>query len=154
MHWLDLIKAGCQSDAMTQGPVWRSRDLRMVFGALLFSHRGTGVYGVAFPWFTTLRTRNPLLIGLVAMVPQLPWVFFALPAEVWTDRVDCIALRVSCADADRVRRAIRPDAGASARPHRTRRVLARPSGRVEMAGRTGYGGGRGLCWGFSTSFMT
>jgi MFS family permease len=73
---------------MSQTPLWRNRNFRLVFGASVFSHLGTGVYGVAFPWFATLLTRDPLLIGLVAMAPQLPWVIFALPAGVWTDRLD------------------------------------------------------------------
>ncbi len=73
---------------MMHDPLWRNRNFRLVFGASVFSHLGTGVYGVAFPWFATLLTRDPLLIGMVAMAPQLPWVFFALPAGVWTDRLD------------------------------------------------------------------
>ena len=73
---------------MSHEPLWRNPSFRFVFGASLFSHLGTGVYGVAFPWFATLLTRNPLLIGLVAMAPQLPWVVFALPVGVWTDRLD------------------------------------------------------------------
>ena len=66
----------------------RNRNFRLVLGAAVFSHLGTGVYGVAFPWFATLLTRDPFLIGVVAMAPQLPWLFFALPAGVWTDRLD------------------------------------------------------------------
>ncbi len=73
---------------MSHEPLWHNRNFRLVFGASALSHLGTGVYGVAFPWFATLLTRNPLLIGLVAMAPQLPWLFFALPAGVWTDRLD------------------------------------------------------------------
>ena len=73
---------------MVHKALWRNHNFRFVFGASVFSHLGTGVYSVAFPWFATLLTRDPLLIGMVAMAPQLPWVFFALPAGVWTDRLD------------------------------------------------------------------
>lgn len=73
---------------MSYSELVQNRSFRRVFAASFFSHLGTGVFSVAFPWFATMLTRNPLLIGLVAMAPQLPWLFFALPAGVWTDRLD------------------------------------------------------------------
>ncbi len=83
-----MRKAALHCAPMSREPLWRKQNFRLVFAASVFSHLGTGVCGVAFPWFATLLTRDPLLIGMVAMAPQLPWLFFALPAGVWTDRLD------------------------------------------------------------------
>ncbi len=73
---------------MSYQKIWRNSDFRFVFTASLFSHLGSGVSGVAFPWLAALLTRDPLLIGVVAMAPQVPWLLFALPVGVWTDRLD------------------------------------------------------------------
>ena len=43
---------------------------------------------MAYPWLATLLTRDPFLIALVAMAGRLPWFLLALPAGVWTDRMD------------------------------------------------------------------
>lgn len=43
---------------------------------------------MAYPWLATLLTRDPFLISLVAMAGRLPWFLLALPAGVWTDRMD------------------------------------------------------------------
>jgi MFS family permease len=73
---------------MMQTPLWRNRNFRLVFGATTFTNLGDGVLAVAFPWFATLLTRDAVLIGMVAAARQLPWLLFALPAGVLTDRFD------------------------------------------------------------------
>lgn len=47
-----------------------------------------GVAVVAWGWAASLLTRDPLLVALVPMALRLPWVVFALPAGIVTDRVD------------------------------------------------------------------
>lgn len=73
---------------MSDPSLWRNRNFRLIFTASTVSHLGSGVSAVAFPWFASLLTRDPLLIGFVAMAPQLPWLLFALPFGVLTDRLD------------------------------------------------------------------
>jgi MFS family permease len=52
------------------------------------SNLGDGVSVIAYPWLASALTRNPLHIAAVAVVARLPWLLFALPAGVITDRVD------------------------------------------------------------------
>ncbi len=73
---------------MTTPGLWKNRNFQLVFSASSFTNLGDGVLAVAFPWFATLLTRDPLLIGLVAAARQLPWLLFALPAGVLADRFD------------------------------------------------------------------
>ena len=73
---------------MTEQALWQSRDFRLFIGSSAFAQLAYGINAVAFPWLATLLTRDPLLIGMVGMAPILPWLFFALPAGVLTDRVD------------------------------------------------------------------
>lgn len=65
-----------------------NRDYRLFLSASALSNLGDGLAIVAFPWLATLLTRDPLLIAAVATAPRLPWLLFALPAGVWTDRAD------------------------------------------------------------------
>ena len=73
---------------MTDPSLWQGRDFRLFIGASAFAHLAYGINAVAFPWLATLLTRDPMLIGMVTMAPILPWLFFALPAGVLTDRLD------------------------------------------------------------------
>lgn len=43
---------------------------------------------VALPWMATLLTIDPLFIAAVGTAQRLPWLLFALPAGVLTDRAD------------------------------------------------------------------
>ena len=52
------------------------------------SNLGDGVSAIAYPWLASAVTRSPLLIALVAVCSRLPWLVFALPAGVITDRFD------------------------------------------------------------------
>lgn len=56
---------------------------------------GDGIATVAWAWLASLLTRDPLLIALVPVALRLPWVLFALPAGIITDRVDRKRLIVS-----------------------------------------------------------
>ena len=64
------------------------RNYHRLFGAATISNLGDGVALVAYPWLASAITRNPVLIALVAVVQRLPWLLFALPAGVLTDRHD------------------------------------------------------------------
>lgn len=65
-----------------------NRSYRLLFSASAVSNLGDGIAMVALPWLATLLTRDPMLIASVATAQRLPWLLFALPAGVWTDRAD------------------------------------------------------------------
>lgn len=71
---------------MTPNSLWQNRNFRLLFSASACTNMGDGLLAVAFPWFATLLTRDPLLIGLVAAARQAPWMVLSLPAGVITDR--------------------------------------------------------------------
>ena len=56
--------------------------------ASVVSNLGDGISMIAYPWLASALTRSPLHIAAVAVVTRLPWLLFALPAGVITDRVD------------------------------------------------------------------
>jgi MFS family permease len=64
------------------------RNYRRLFGATTIANVGDGVGLVAYPWLASAITRNPLLISVVVVMQRLPWLLFALPAGVLTDRHD------------------------------------------------------------------
>jgi len=72
-----------------------TRGYWLVFAANTVSSLGDGVSKVALPWLATLLTRDALLISVVTLAGRLPWFLFALPAGVWTDRLDRRRLMVS-----------------------------------------------------------
>lgn len=59
-----------------------------LFTASVVSNLGDGVSVIAYPWLASAVTRDPIHIAAVALVTRLPWLLFALPAGVITDRVD------------------------------------------------------------------
>ena len=65
-----------------------NRDFRLILSASAVSNLGDGIAMVAVPWLASLLTRDAVLISAVAMAQRLPWLLFALPAGVWTDRAD------------------------------------------------------------------
>ncbi|WP_019954114.1 MFS transporter [Yoonia vestfoldensis] len=73
---------------MARALVRTNRDYRLLLSASAMSNLGDGIAMVALPWLATLLTRDPLLIAAVATAQRLPWLLFALPAGVWTDRAD------------------------------------------------------------------
>ncbi|SMX46331.1 MFS transporter [Actibacterium lipolyticum] len=66
----------------------RNRNFRLLFSASAVSNLGDGISALAFPWLATLITHDPLLIAMVAAATRLPWLLFAIPAGVLTDRTD------------------------------------------------------------------
>jgi len=63
--------------------------------ASLTSNLGDGAGMIAYLWVASAVTRNPVLIALIAVAQQLPWLIFTLPAGVITDRVDRRKILVS-----------------------------------------------------------
>lgn len=80
-----------------------NRDYRLLFSASAVSNLADGISMVAIPWLGTLLTSDPLLISMIAVAQRLPWLLFALPVGVWTDRSDRRLLMVR---ADMVRLAL------------------------------------------------
>lgn len=73
---------------MTDALIGTNRNDRLLLSASSVSNLGDGIAMVALPWLATMLTRDPLLIAGVATAQRLPWLVFALPAGVWTDRAD------------------------------------------------------------------
>ena len=84
---------------MSDGLLWSNRNYRLLLSGSAMTNLGDGVAAVAMPWLATLLTRDPLMISAVATAEYLPWLLFALPAGVWTDRADRrrLMLRADCA---------------------------------------------------------
>lgn len=76
--------------------LWKNRNFRLLFAASTATNLGDGLLAVAFPWFATLLTRDPLLIGLVAAARQAPWLVLSLPAGVVTDRFNRRNILLAC----------------------------------------------------------
>lgn len=66
----------------------RNRNFHLLLSSAGVSNLGDGISALAFPWLATLITRDPLLIAMVGFATRLPWLLFAVPAGVITDRVD------------------------------------------------------------------
>jgi len=66
----------------------QNRNYLKLIGSSAATNLADGIASVAFPWLATLLTRDPFLIGFVAFVGRLPWLLFAVPAGVLTDRAD------------------------------------------------------------------
>lgn len=73
---------------MTQPLLIRNRNYRLLFSAGALTNLGDGVVALALPWLATLLTRDPLGIAAVTAASYAPWLLFALPAGVLTDRAD------------------------------------------------------------------
>jgi len=84
---------------MSPGLLWSNQNYRLLLTGSAMTSLSDGVTAVATPWLATLLTRDPLMISVVAMAEHLPWLLFALPAGVWTDRVDrrLLIIRADCA---------------------------------------------------------
>ncbi len=85
--------------AMSYSLLWSNRNYRLLLSGGAAANLGDGVAAVAMPWLATLLTRDPLMISAVAMAEYLPWLLFALPAGVLTDRADrrLLMIRADCA---------------------------------------------------------
>jgi MFS family permease len=49
---------------------------------------GDGIFQVAVALLAVRLTHSPILISAVALAARLPWLFLALPAGAWADRLD------------------------------------------------------------------
>lgn len=64
------------------------RNYWRLWTASVVANLGDGVALIAYPWLASAVTRNALLIALIAVAQRIPWLVFALPAGVITDRFD------------------------------------------------------------------
>ncbi|MGI9623229.1 MAG: MFS transporter [Acidimicrobiales bacterium] len=66
----------------------RSGNFKLLLGAASVSNLGDGVTLAALPLLVATLSRDPLVVAGVAFVARLPWLLFALPVGVLTDRWD------------------------------------------------------------------
>jgi MFS family permease len=59
-----------------------------IWAASTTSGLGSGLTQIAAPLLVASRTRDPLVVSLVFVIAELPWLLFALPGGVLADRVD------------------------------------------------------------------
>lgn len=64
------------------------RNYWKVWSASVVANLGDGLSAVAIPWLATAVTRDPMQIALVTFATKIPWLLFALPAGVISDRLD------------------------------------------------------------------
>jgi len=57
-----------------------------------------GIATLAWAWLASLLTRDPVWIAAVVVALRLPWLVFAIPAGIITDRIDrkVLILRMDC----------------------------------------------------------
>ncbi|PID54168.1 MAG: hypothetical protein CSA58_05605 [Micrococcales bacterium] len=68
------------------GPAVRAYQ-RLLTAALL-SNLGDGMRRIAMPLLAATLTHDPLLVGVLSSAVFLPYLFFAVPAGVYSDRMD------------------------------------------------------------------
>lgn len=61
---------------------------RKLWASSAMANLGDGIFQVAVALLAVRLTRSPLLIASVALAARLPWLFLALPAGAWADRLD------------------------------------------------------------------
>lgn len=59
-----------------------------IFTANLASSLGDGIARTAIPLLAARITTDPVLISVVSALALLPWLFFAIPAGIFIDRID------------------------------------------------------------------
>ena len=64
------------------------RTFANLFTANLASSLGDGIVRTAMPLLAARLTSDPFLVGIVAALALLPWLFFAIPAGILIDRID------------------------------------------------------------------
>lgn len=79
-----------QSPQLLKRPSRRGlgRDFGQLWTAATVSYVGDGIYASALPLLAASLTRNAALVGLVASINSLPWVFFGLVSGTLVDRWD------------------------------------------------------------------
>lgn len=73
---------------MTAPLIIRNRNYRLLLGAGTLTNLGDGMVVLALPWLATLMSQNPVAIGAVAAAGRLPWLLFAIPADVIIDKAE------------------------------------------------------------------
>jgi MFS family permease len=68
------------------------RTITKFIAASGLTNMADGIALVAWAWAASLLTRDALLIALVPVALRIPWVAFAIPAGIITDRVDRLRL--------------------------------------------------------------
>jgi MFS family permease len=63
-------------------------NYRRLWLSSAFGNLGDGIYLVALPLLALDLTRSPALVAGVTLAGSLPWLFFALPAGAYADRLD------------------------------------------------------------------
>ncbi|WP_169807634.1 MFS transporter [Herbidospora mongoliensis] len=64
------------------------RRFWLLWAGFLVANLGTGIGAVAFPWLATSLTRDPMLIALIGVAADLPWLLLSLPIGAIVDRAD------------------------------------------------------------------
>lgn len=79
---------------MTASLLRRNRKFRLLISGAAAANLGDGIAALALPWLTTMISRDPFDIALVAFATRLPWFLLSLPVGVITDRADRKTLMV------------------------------------------------------------
>jgi MFS family permease len=64
------------------------QNYRRLWVSSAFGNLGDGIYLVAIPLLALELTRSPALVAGATLAGSLPWLFFALPAGAYADRLD------------------------------------------------------------------
>lgn len=73
---------------MGAAPTPLGRSFANLFTANLASSLGDGIVRTAMPLLAARLTNDPFLVGAVAALALLPWLFFAIPSGILIDRID------------------------------------------------------------------
>ncbi|MEM8800983.1 MAG: MFS transporter [Pseudomonadota bacterium] len=84
-----------ENDGSVNGGPQKSGGLARLVTATGFTNVADGIALLAWAWLASLLTRDPLLIALPPIALRLPWLLFALPAGVVTDRTNRLRLILS-----------------------------------------------------------
>lgn len=79
---------GMPSPSETAASAPLGQAFTRVWAASTISNLGDGVFGVALPLLAAALTRDPVLVALVAVAAQLPWLLFSLFSGALVDRWD------------------------------------------------------------------
>ncbi|MEM8633314.1 MAG: MFS transporter [Pseudomonadota bacterium] len=84
-----------KQDGLAEGGPRGGGGLTRLVTATGLTNVADGIALLAWAWLASLLTRDPLLIALPPIALRLPWLLFALPAGVVTDRTNRLALILS-----------------------------------------------------------
>ena len=70
------------------GGLWANHDFLKLWAGQSVSEVGTQISGLAIPWLAAVGLHaTPFEFSLLGVLGFLPFIFFALPAGVWVDRL-------------------------------------------------------------------